>query len=193
MFSSASRSFAYCSAFTRLFCLHNTHLQLPITDLGEHDGQFGHIGSDVEGVAELGDEGDGGVGRPGQEVGDDDGHGDLGRLDLRFLLGLALADLGVQLLGHLAHLLLVLGYGAVDEEVAEQDDAQGDREATDVQAHDVRPGGENINIMPVVCLRLSVCPTTISLKFCVMTPSPDLEPTGEEKKRAASQQLEARH
>ena len=82
-------------------------LPTPITDLGEHDGQLGHVGSDVEGVAELGDEGDGGVGRPGQEVGDDDGHGDLGRLDLRLLLGLTLADLGVQLLGHIGHLLLV--------------------------------------------------------------------------------------
>ena len=122
---------------TETCSLPNPYLQPPVTDLGEHDGQLGHIGSNIEGVAELGDEGDGGVGRPGQEVGNDDGHGDLGRLDLRLLLSLALADLGVQLLGHIGHLLLVLGHGAVDKEVAEQDSAQGDREATDVQAHDV--------------------------------------------------------
>ena len=106
-------------------------------DLGEHDGNLGDVGRHVLGGSELGDEGHGSVGQPGQEVGDDDGHGDLGRLHLRLLGSLPLANLRVELLGHLAHLLLVGGHGAVYKVVAIHDGRQGQDEAADVQAHDV--------------------------------------------------------
>lgn len=100
--------------------------------LGEEDRQLGGVGREVIAATDQRHQSDQGVGEPGEEVEAEDGDGDLGGLYVGLLV--AGLDGGLELLGHRHHLELVLPDGLHDLVVAEDDDADGQREAEDVHA-----------------------------------------------------------
>lgn len=105
--------------------------------LGEHDGNLRGIRGDVLSGAEFSDQRHDSIWGPGKQKQRDCVEGDLGRFDLGLLILTLTYVLGVQLLGHAYHFLLVVGDRFDDEDVAEEDDEDRDDKAAYVQTEDV--------------------------------------------------------
>jgi len=107
--------------------------------LGKEDRYFRPERRHERGVAELSDQRYGSVRRPREKVEDQDGHGNLGDLDLHPFLFLVRADLGVHLFRRFLHLYLVVLDRAENKAVATEEDAERDSEAKNIHEEYVRP------------------------------------------------------